>query len=105
MNGGLWRGHPATPAQQQRLVFRERKARRKVITQADVLLDMLRKARESGKAVALPEIMQAGIAQHGARFNEIRSLGFVVENETDREGDIVRSRYWLRFDPERDGAQ
>lgn len=66
---------------------------------------MLRKAREAGKAVELPEIMRAGIAQHGARFNEIRSRGFIVENKTSRDGYVARSRYWLRFDPEQDGQQ
>jgi hypothetical protein len=48
----------------------------------------------------LPEIMQAGIAQHGARFNEIRSRGFEVENELDRDNGTIRSRYVLKFDPE-----
>jgi hypothetical protein len=56
-----------------------------------------------GKPLELPEIMAAGIAQHGARFHEIRSRGYVVINETDREGEAVRSRYFLTFDPERDG--
>lgn len=66
---------------------------------------MLRDARARGGCVQLPEIMAAGIAQHGARFNEIRSRGFVVENQLDRDGSgIVRSRYWLRHDPERDGS-
>ena len=104
MSGGLWRDHTATPAQ-QRLGFHEQKGRRKPVTQADVLLEMLRKAREVGKAVELPTIMGVGIAQHGARFNEIRSRGFVVENEISRKGEVVRSRYWLRFDPELDGQQ
>ena len=44
--------------------------------------------------------MQAGIAQHGARFNEIRSRGFEVENELDRDNGAIRSRYVLKFDPE-----
>ena len=49
--------------------------------------------------------MRLGIAQHGARFNEIRSRGFVVENELDRDTrGVVRSRYWLRHDPEQEGA-
>lgn len=67
---------------------------------------MLRDARAQGKALELPEIMAAGIAQHSARFNEIRSRGFAVENELDRDSaGVVRSRYWLRHDPERDGPQ
>jgi hypothetical protein len=68
-----------------------------------VLITMLREARVLGKPLELPAIMQAGIAQHGARFNEIRSQGFAVRNETDRQGGAVRSRYWLEYDPEREG--
>jgi hypothetical protein len=50
--------------------------------------------------------MQAGIAQHGARFKELRDQGFEIENEMERTRDgVVLSRYWLRFDPERDGVQ
>jgi hypothetical protein len=70
-----------------------------------VIVELLRERRAQGKPVQLPEIMAAGIAQHGARFNEIRSRGFVVENELERVGNgSVHSRYWLRFDPEQDGA-
>jgi hypothetical protein len=65
---------------------------------------MLRQARANGRAVQLPEIMVAGIAQHGARFNELRSRGFVIENETERDSGGVRSRYYLRHDPELDGG-
>jgi hypothetical protein len=66
---------------------------------------MLREARDKGKPLDLPEIMRAGIAQHGARFAELRERGFVVENELDRDtSGVVRSCYWLRYDPERDGA-
>jgi hypothetical protein len=51
----------------------------------------------------LPEIMAVGIAQHGARLNELRHRGYVVKNETRRTEDgRTLSRYWLRFDPERD---
>jgi hypothetical protein len=64
---------------------------------------MLRQARAQGKPLELPAIMQAGIAQHGARFNEIRSQGFAVRNEIDRQGGAVRSRYWLDYDPEWEG--
>jgi hypothetical protein len=67
---------------------------------------MLRKARGAGAAVQLPEIMAAGIAQHGARLNELRARGFVIENELKRAPDgRVFSRYWLRFDPEQDGRE
>jgi|SRR5215472_2824779 len=93
---GLWCNYQASPTQRKRFGR---------ATQADVLLALLREARSKGHAVELPTIMAAGIAQHGARFNEIRSRGFVVENELDRDiRGVVRSRYWLRYDPERDDS-
>jgi hypothetical protein len=103
MSSGLWHDHSATP-RQERLAFKSsRKSARP--TQADVIVELLRERRTRGKPLELPEIMAAGVAQHGARFNEIRSRGFVVENELDRDGrGFTRSRYWLRYDPERDSA-
>lgn len=98
----LWRGHPATPHQQS-LPFDPARKRRKPATQAEVLIEMLRMARAEGKALALPEIMGAGIAQHGARFKELRDQGFRIDNEMERSPEgVVCSRYWLTFDPERD---
>lgn len=95
--GGLWRDYAATP--RQKSLFRKR-------TQAELLLAMLRESRASDRAVELPEILRIGIAQHSARFNELRSRGFVIENELERTADgCVLSRYRLRFDPERDGKQ
>lgn len=72
-------------------------------SQVDLLLGMLREARANGDAVELLQIMAAGIAQHGARLHEIRERGFIVENETERgvDGRVI-SRYWLKFDPEKD---
>lgn len=104
MNTGLWRDHSATRRQSQ-LNFAKKPSKLKPPTQADVIVGMLRQARSLGKCLELPEIMAVGIAQHGARFNEIRSRGFVVENELDRDAQgIIRSRYWLRHDPEQDGS-
>ena len=100
----LWRNHPATPTQ-QRVCFC-RRTRRKAITQADVLLQALRQARAMVRALELSETMALGIAQHGARLNELRSRAFVIENEMERDSEgRVLSRYWLRFDPERDGSR
>ncbi|NYF88895.1 helix-turn-helix domain-containing protein [Tunturiibacter empetritectus] len=96
---GLWQNHPATPHQQTLFPKTQRKRNGKP-TQADVLITMLREARSQNRALELPAIMQAGIAQHGARFNEIRSRGFEVENELDRDNGAIRSRYVLKFDPE-----
>jgi hypothetical protein len=101
---GLWQNHPATPHQQALFPKTPRKRNGKP-TQADVLITMLREARSQNRALELPEIMQAGIAQHGARFNEIRLQGFAVRNETDRQRGAVRSRYWLDYDPEQDGPR
>ena len=91
---GLWRSYPAA---------RKRGCK---ATQADVLLSMLREARAQGRPLTLPEIMAAGIAQHGARFNELRSRGFIITNKLERSSEgIVHSRYTLTFDPERDAKE
>ena len=75
------------------------------MTLADVIVQLLGDKRALGEPLGLPEIMAAGIAQHGARFTEIRRRGFVIENELNRDNrGVMRSRYWLRHDPERDGA-
>jgi hypothetical protein len=95
---GLWRDHPAALRKQS--LFKPAHKRGAKPTQADVLIAMLRDARSRNRALELPAIMQAGIAQHGARFNEIRSRGFEVENELDRDNGAIRSRYVLKFDPE-----
>ena len=100
----LWRNHPAS-ASQQTLTFLNRR-RRKQVTQADVLLWAIRQARASEHALELPEIKARGIAQHGARLNDLHSHGFVIENEMERDSaGRVLSRYWLHFNPERDGVQ
>jgi hypothetical protein len=62
---GLWRDHPATPRQQT--LLKPARKRGAKPTQADVLISMLRDARSQNRALELPAIMQAGIAQHGAR--------------------------------------
>ena len=100
----FWRGHPTTPHQQS-LSFEPKRRRRAQLTQADVLIGMLRAARASRSPLDLPSTMRAGIAQHGARFKEIRDQGFQIENEMERTADGIISRYWLRYDPELDGAQ
>lgn len=100
----LWREHAATP-HQQLLPFGKRANRRTRQTQADLLIGMLRATRTTKTPLGLPAIMKAGIAQHGARFKEIRDRGFRVENVMERRPDgAVHSWYWLRHDPERDGA-
>ena len=98
----LWRNHESTPRQRE-ITFPKTKRQGRP-TQSDVLLAMLRKARSGGKALELPEIMRAGIAQHGARLTELRERGFLIENDMERTPTRVLSRYWLRHDPESDGA-
>lgn len=101
MTSGFWRNHPATPKQEQ-LAFKSGRNRPRP-TQADLIVELLSEARANGTAVQLPQILGLGVAQHGARFNELRSRGFVIHNETERSHDgRVLSRYWLRHDPERD---
>ena len=104
MNGGLWRDYPATPRQEQ-LAFKASRKRSRP-PQADVIVELLREKRVLAKPLELPEIMAAGIAQHGARMKEIRQRGFVIRNELERSPDgRVFSRYWLEFDPEQDGQR
>jgi hypothetical protein len=96
----LWREKPATP-NQQRLAIAKRKPR---VTQADVIAELLRDAKAREGALELPVILRTGIAQFTARIYELRKRGFVIENELQREGDQVHSRYWLRYDPDNDGG-
>ena len=99
MNTGLWHDHFATPKQEQ-LSFRSGRKNSR-LTQADVIVALLREKRAQSKPLELPEIMAAGIAQHGARMNEIRQRGFVVRNELEHSPNgRVLSRYWLEHDPE-----
>ncbi len=105
MRDGLWRSNPATPSQ-QKLALGTRRNRSGKVTQADVLTALLRKARSEERALDLPEILQSGIAQFTARIFELRERGFLIQNEMQRSPDgRVLSRYWLRFDPERDGER
>jgi hypothetical protein len=72
----------------------------------ELLIAKLRESRSMGRPLELTEIMRLGIAQHGARFNELRRRGFDIENEIERDGDgRILSRYWLRHDPQEDGGR
>jgi len=83
MHGGLWHRPP----------------------QVEMLIGKLREARAEGRALELPEIMGLGIAQRGARMKEIRDRGFKVINELESIKGVLHSRYWLIFDPDRDGER
>lgn len=99
MTAGIWQEYLATQPHQQ---FSCRKGRGR-LTQSDLVLEKPREAHGQSKALELPAIMALGIAQHGARLKELRDRGFLIENEQDRDSDgVVRPRYWLRFDPERE---
>jgi hypothetical protein len=74
-------------------------------SQTELLIDKLREARAECRALELPDIMRLGVAQHGTRMKEIRGRGFRVINELESVDRMLHSRYWLLFDPERDGAQ
>jgi hypothetical protein len=105
MSGRFWRNKPATKAQ-RRVALGPAVERPCKITQADALKAMLRKAHAENRALGLPEIMQAGIAQFTARIFEPQERGFRIENELRRLTDgRIQSRYWLRSDPENGGAQ
>jgi hypothetical protein len=74
-------------------------------TQTELLISNLREARGEGRALELLEIMRLGIAQHGARMKEIRDRGFKVINELESKDGVLHSRYYLLFNPERDGTR
>ncbi len=48
-----------------------------------------------GSWVPLPQILALGIAQYNARILELRRLGFVIENKTERVNDARHS--WFRL--------
>jgi hypothetical protein len=99
-----WRNRAATKAQ-RRIVYGLAIERQGRITQADILKAMLRRANAEDRALRLPEIMQAGIAQFTARIFELRERGFKIENELRRTPDgQIHSLYWLRFEPENGGV-
>gem|GEM_PF-5982391 len=95
-----WVNHEATP-NQQKIVYGQSPKRNRP-TQAELLIEMLRRARQYGKPLMLPEIMALGIAQHTGRIFDIRARGFKVTNNLSRLGSVVHSSYVLEHDPERD---
>jgi hypothetical protein len=62
-------------------------------TQSAALLRLLIDAH--GSWVPLPQILALGIAQYGARVFELRRLGFVIENKTERVKGARHS--WFRL--------
>lgn len=104
---GLWHDHPATERQLTFVFQASPQERSRRITQADVLIELLRARRAAGLALELPDILAAGIAQHSARLVSLRERGFIIENEMQRSpaGHVVHSIYRLVYDPERDGAR
>jgi hypothetical protein len=73
------------------------------ISQAELIVKMLRKARTEDRAVGVSELMMAGVAHFTTRIMELRQRGFGIENEMWRNFDgRVCSQYWLTRDPEQD---
>ncbi len=62
-------------------------------TQSASLLRLLIDAH--GSWVPLPQILALGIAQYNARILELRRLGFVIENKTERVNGARHS--WFRL--------
>lgn len=62
-------------------------------TQSAAVLRLLIDAH--GSWVPLPEILALGIAQYNARILELRRLGFVIENKTERVNGARHS--WFRL--------
>jgi hypothetical protein len=103
---GLWRGHPATE-RQARLASgaaeTKKPPRPQRMTQADLILGLLRQARAAGEPLQLAAILQTNIAQYCARLAELRERGRRITNRTkhDEDGHVL-SEYVLVFDAERD---
>jgi hypothetical protein len=66
-------------------------------TQRDKLLELLRS--RAGQWVSLPEILELGFAQFGARIFELRRLGFPILNRTERINGQKHSWYRLESTP------
>jgi hypothetical protein len=67
-------------------------------TQRDRVFALLN--ANANKWVALPEILQLGIAQFGARILELRGQGFDIENKIERDDrGVVHSWYRLVVQP------
>ena len=62
-------------------------------TQRAAILRLLVDAK--GGWVALPDVLALGIAQYNARILELRRLGFVIENKTERVHGARHS--WFRL--------
>jgi Helix-turn-helix domain len=58
------------------------------------ILQILIQAR--GDEVSLRQILGLGIAQYSARIFELRKLGFVIVNRTERKGGQTHS--WFRLE-------
>jgi hypothetical protein len=71
-------------------------------SQAAAVLRLLIDAH--GSWVPLPAILALGIAQYGARILELRRLGFVIENKTERVAGARHSWFRLLNSPSQSGS-
>jgi hypothetical protein len=62
-------------------------------TQRERILHLL--ASANGRWVQLPEILQLGCAQFGARLLELRRSGYDIRNKTERKNGKLMSWYRL----------
>jgi Helix-turn-helix domain len=70
------------------------------------ILEMLRQAREEGRAVNIVEFLDAHIATYCARIRDLRLRGYVISNHLSHTGDgVPRSTYTLDHDPEVDSRE
>jgi hypothetical protein len=100
----LQQDHCATP-QQQAETFVDNCERRKYTTEAEALLDLLRRERDRGFSVDQCSIWQlTGIHEFdlNKRFRELRGQGFKIRYRLEWLDDEVELSYDLVFDPERD---
>lgn len=72
-------------------------------SQEERLLAVLRQARTGGTTVAVPRLLQMGLAHFGWRIFALRCRGFEIRNRMSRRRDgTTISEYELVFDPEKD---
>jgi hypothetical protein len=105
----LWRDVPATGNQlrlfDQAQPPKKPPQRHGRITQADLILSLLRAARARGTPLSLPEILGLGVAQYSARLKELRDAGHVIQNRLKRIDGVTHSWYELVHDVEHDEAE
>jgi hypothetical protein len=86
---GQFRAPENAPLKNPSVGFVQRKS------QAAAVLRLLIDAH--GSWVPLPEILKLGVAQYGARIFELRRLGFIIENKSERVAGARQRHSWFRL--------